>query len=140
MREDGLKCLEDEHARHVVASVEEQRAEHGFIGVGEDGRALAAAVEMLAAAEDEVFAKPEQTALLGKRNLVHKLRADLRERAFIVLRVAVVKLPREHQLKHGVTEVFEALVVILARAQLVRDGGMRQRRQQRRFINWARRT
>ena len=60
--------------------------------------------------------------------------ADFRERAFVVMRVAVIELAGERKLKHGVTEILKPLVVFVTLAQLVRDGRMRQGQPQQGWI------
>ena len=130
IRERWLEGAQNKIPRDFVAAIQEQRAQHGLEGIGQDRRPLAPAVELLAAAEDQQRPETQRAALRGERILSHELRADFRKRAFVVVRITGEERVREDELQHGVPEIFEALVVILARAQLVGNGRMRQRQPQ----------
>ena len=77
-----------------------------------------------------MLAEPQRTALLGEAYLIHKLGADLGERTFVVVWIAVVEFVGKRELEHGVADVFEPLVVVAAGPSFVRDGRMGERQQQ----------
>src|SRR5207253_3394188 len=85
------------------------------------------AMQLLAAAEDQMLAHPQVPSPLCKRAAIHQLGAALGQRAFAEIRKFLVQLARQYQLQHSVAEKLEALVGLERQALLVRDGWMSER-------------
>ena len=128
------ELAEDKIPRGLEASIEENRAQQRFEGIGQGGRALATAAGLFAPAENQMFAQTEPASLLGKRAAIDHLRPGLGQRAFTHHRKFFVEFNREDKLQHGVAEKFQPLIMLYGSALLMRDRGMRQREAQQAFI------
>jgi hypothetical protein len=106
------------------ATVQENRAEDGFEGVGQGGGTVAAAVDLFAVTEDKELAEMEVAAFFGEGTAVDEFGAGFGELAFADVREFFVELAAEDELKNGVAKEFKALVVLHGHTLLVGDGGM----------------
>ena len=121
---------QNELARGLESAIEKDRAEQRLEGVGQRGGPLAAAVQFLAAAEDQMLPEAQFAALLGQRAAIDEFGAGLGQRAFAEGGKFFVQLARQHELQNGVAEEFQPLIRLHRRALLVRDRGMGQREPQ----------
>lgn len=118
------KGAENVLAGFVVAAVEEDGAEEGFVGVGEVGGTVAAAGGFFAAGKDEVFAKSEAFGLGGEGAAVDHLGAGFGERAFADAGEAGVEFAGEDEAEDRVAEEFQALVVRNDSGRFMCNGGV----------------
>ena len=132
--ERATEFAQDEFARGIESTVEKNRADNSLERVGQRGRALASAVQFLAAAENEMLAEGKHPAMYGQGAAVDKLGAGLGKRAFVEARKLFVKLARQHELQHGIAEKFQPLVVQDGSSQLMRHGRMRERQTKLVFV------
>ena len=62
---DGLELAENKIAGRVIAAIEQDGAEQGFIGVSQGRGPLAAAMQVFPPADDQILAKVQLPGALG---------------------------------------------------------------------------
>ena len=83
-------------------------------------------MEFFAPTEDEMLAEAKLPGVFGKRAAINEFGAGFRERALAKRGEILVELASENELKHSVTEEFEALVGLDRNALFMGDGWVSQ--------------
>ncbi len=121
----GLKLFEDGGKSTVLTAIQIHRPDDSLKGIREDGGTAASTICLLTPAHDEVFAEIEMEGAFGERGLIHHPGTAFGEGAFIRIGKAIVEFAGKAELEDGVTEEFQALIV-LRFTDLMGHGGMRE--------------
>ena len=111
---------------HEIA-VEIHRADERLEGIGERAGALAAAIGLLAAAHHQVAADAEALGEDVEAVAGDDAGADFGEVAFAEIGKLVEKILGEDELKDGVAEEFEALIIEMMALRFVPEAGVGER-------------
>src|SRR5690606_8604379 len=107
-----LPQLAHDVARLVVARLQEDGAEHGLDGVGEDGRLEASAAAGLALGQHEEIAEAQRPADLGTRLTTHETVQVAGQLAFGGGRIGLLEKLDDGEAQHAVADELKALVVL----------------------------
>ena len=120
------------------AAIQEQRAQHRLVGIGEQRGLVATAVRLFASPQAQRGAQIDLTCPLGQRGLTDHLRAQERQVAFAAVGTVTHQKLGDEQAQDRVAEKLQALVVRLITATaFVGVAAMGQRRQQEPTIGKA---
>ena len=111
-RQDRIVETQDHFLSRLETGFGEDRAENRLHGVGDDRRALGAAVSHFAFAHAQEVRNAHAAADRVEHLLAHEVRAHARKIAFGEVTVAQKERVADHAVQNRVPEEFEAFVVV----------------------------
>jgi hypothetical protein len=118
---------QDQSLHLFETPIQEDGAEERFEAVSQGGLAVATAVGFLAAADKQVQAEVDLSALVGEEAAVDQPRTRLGQLPFAEGREAFVEVPSEDKLEGGVAEELEPLVMLELAARFMGHRRVRER-------------